>query len=315
MDPIMQIINTRLSYKDRREVISIMTESSVMKDKVYSNIGKYFTKSITTQDTKALEPYLACKGNIVRDKNFKQYSEAIEFLKHDPSPNISKNALIIEEGLNNLKVRSKAFELGCKTKDNPVSKLLFAAVHKMCCGAISLLISDSSICGAPSAPKSYLPIEGLGLFNKYCKDGTVDKLMRVENFGDNKIAKEGLLDLPFAILTNLASAFITAIRSAVYWVFYTRMDIAEYLEQQATYIEMNKVRVNNRSDLSDTKKKEIIRKQTEWQNRLLKWSDAIQLDDVKAAKKAKEQAEKEEKEITAADAKGDTRDDDVPDFF
>ena len=68
------------------------------------------------------------------------------------------------------------------------------------------------------------------------------------------------------------------------------MDFADYLELQAAYIEMNRISLQNRQDLTEDQKKEIIRKQAKWQERLLKLADMIQLDDVKAARKAKADA-------------------------
>jgi hypothetical protein len=105
----------------------------------------------------------------------------------------------------------------------------------------------------------------------------------------------------------------------VYWVYYTRIDLADYLEQQAAYVELNRKALENRTDLDPEKKRKIIEKQKEWELRLLKLSDRIQVDDVKAARKAKADADKEAKEMKTADATGDASDNDeeqpMPDFF
>ena len=103
----------------------------------------------------------------------------------------------------------------------------------------------------------------------------------------------------------------------VYWVYYTRIDLADYLEQQAAYLELNKTALQNRKDIPEAKKKEIIAKQTEWQKRLLDLADKIQIDDIKAARKAKEQAEKDSKEMKKDDVTngGSNTDTSTPDFF
>ena len=76
---------------------------------------------------------------------------------------------------------------------------------------------------------------------------------------------------------------------------------------------MNRISLQNRQDLTEDQKKEIIRKQAKWQERLLKLADMIQLDDVKAARKAKADADKDGKEVSASHATGTSED--VPDFF
>ena len=138
------------------------------------------------------------------------------------------------------------------------------------------------------------------------------------NISGKYSVKESIFGDTISLGVSVGSALITAIRSLVYWVYYTRMDLADYLEQQAAYIEVNKVALENRKDLDANKKKEIIRKQTEWQQTLLKWSDEIQLDDVKAARKAKAEAEKDLKEMTPQDVTVGTdeeNDEPMPDFF
>ena len=78
--------------------------------------------------------------------------------------------------------------------------------------------------------------------------------------------------------------------------------------------------MENRTDLDPEKKRSIIEKQKEWELRLLKLSDRIQVDDIKAARKAKADADKEAKEMKTADATGNQEDNnsegqEVPDFF
>jgi hypothetical protein len=148
-------------------------------------------------------------------------------------------------------------------------------------------------------------------------------MMRYElNIGNRAVREDGLVDMVGDVINlgvTVASAFITAIRSLVYWVYYTRIDLADYLEQQAAYVELNRKALENRTDLDPEKKRKIIEKQKEWELRLLKLSDRIQVDDVKAARKAKADADKEAKEMKTADATGDASDNDeeqpMPDFF
>ena len=64
--------------------------------------------------------------------------------------------------------------------------------------------------------------------------------------------------------------------------------------------------------MSDDKRAKLIEKQEKWRERLLKLSDAIQLDDIKAERQAQDKSVKDEKSMKPADLVGV---DDVPDFF
>ena len=330
-DPVREVIDRNLSYKARREVIAVMSESSVAKDKVYANISNYFYKKMTDKN---IMPYLTkygdSKGNVTKFKGYEDMLTSLQFLKADSHSEVSRHAQIVEESVLNLKARRNVFELSYKGKENALGKLMYAAMVKACVATTSLLIANSAIVTGNTQRKNIsrpLSIDGLALFNKFCKDGTVDKMMRYElNIGNRAVREAGLLDAVGDVINlgvSVASAFITAIRSLVYWVYYTRIDLADYLEQQAAYVAMNRKALENRSDLDDKKKREIIEKQKEWELRLLKLSDRIQVDDVKAARKAKADADKDAKDMKAGDATGNNASGDdsqsggqeVPDFF
>ena len=326
-DPVKYVIDHNLSYKGRRRVIEVMTESSNGKDKVYANISNYFYKKMAGKN---MMPYLAkyadSKGNVERAKGYKDTLASLQYLKADSHMDVSKNAIVVEEALLNLKSRKKQFELGFGAKDSQLCKLMYSALYKSCVATTSLLIADSAVAVGNAQRKTErtpLSIEGLSLFNKYCKDGTVDKMLRYElNIGNRAVREAGLTDFigdAINLGVSVASAFITAIRSLVYWVYYTRIDMADYLEQQALYVELNRKALENRTDLDANKKKQITEKQKEWELRLLKLSDYIQVDDIKAARKAKAEADKDAKEMKTGDATGSSDDNEggqeVPDFF
>lgn len=327
-DPVRYVIDHNLSYKGRRRVIEVMTESISGKEKVYANISNYFYKKI---NEKNMMPYLAkyadSKGNVAKFKGYDQMLTCLQYLKADAHMDVSRNAQVVEESLLNLKARKKSFELSFGAKESQLGKLMYSALLKACVSTTSLLIGNSAVAVGNTQRKTIktpLSIEGLSLFNKYCKDGTVDRMMRYElNIGNRAVREDGLVDMigdAINLGVSVASAFITAIRSLVYWVYYTRIDLADYLEQQAAYVELNRKALENRTDLDPEKKRKIIEKQKEWELRLLKLSDRIQVDDIKAARKAKADADKEAKEMKTGDATGDVSDDidngqEVPDFF
>ena len=329
-DPIMSIINSNLSYRDRREVLDLVSESAQSRSIVYSNIGNYFFKRVLglkafTMVKKIVE---TTKGDITKLENFKNTLNALDLLAKDAK--VSKDAATVKEAVNNIKIRKKLFSTGI-TADSEIVKIIYGSLVKAVVCATSLLINKTNLGGGfddtkwDYGKKQIKPfsIFSLEVFNKYCKEGGFDSYIQSEiDIRKAKIAKEGafldaLMSLPFRGLNAISSAVIVGIRNLVYWVYYTRMDIADYLEHQAAYIEVNKYAVQNRSDISEDKKREIIEKQTKWQQKLLDLADRIQIEDVKAVKKAQEQAKSDEKEFKKEDAMGNGSniDTSTPDFF
>lgn len=317
-DPVMTLINKNFSYNDRRAIIEAMSESNEKRIAVYEGIGNYFLKKID-----ALKPgmflgkYLQDKGDITNRKGYSDTMDSLAFLKDDGNMVVGQSASTVEEAMLNLKSRKKEFGLACKGNDFPFIKLLYATVSKACLVSTSLLIGCSSELNENNA-KIDIPVSiaSLATFNKYCKSGDVDKIIRY-NIMREKVVKEGLLDYSLDTIVTIATAIITVFRNLVYWVYNTRMDMADYLEHQAMYLEMNKGAVEARADLNANQKKDIIKKQMEIKDKLLRLSDKIQLDEVKAARKAKEQSEKDTREMKSQDlgTADNNKDDSVPDFF
>ena len=321
-DPVLTIINKNLSYRDRKDVINIMTESSSSKDRIYSNIGRYFLGKVSSLNPlKLMRSYTDSKGDITKLKGFDTTSNCLKLLESDIK--VSRDAKVVSEAVNNIKNRKRNFTLGFKA-DSMVSKIIYCTAAKACVASTSLLINQTEIGGGYNGSNKFannrsFSIIGLEVFNKYCKDGSMDRILRDEI--SKKIAKEdgtSILTLPFDAIAAIGTAFILGIRSMVYWVYYTRIDLADYLEHQAAYLEMNKMALKNRQDIPDAKKKEIIQKQTEWQKTLLDLADKIQVDDIKAARKAQEQADKDTRDMKkddVTDGGSDNTDTSTPDFF
>ena len=307
--------------------MAMVSESTASKNKVYANISHYFFNKINEKNMmQYFSKYSDSKGNVEKFKGYNDMLASLQYLKADSHMNVSKGAMVVEEALLNLKANRKAFELSFGGKESQLGKLMYTCLLKACVATTSLLIGNSAVAIGDIQQKRFntpLSIEGLEIFNKYSKDGTVARMMRYElNIGNRAVREDGLVDAisdAINLGVSVASAFITAIRSLVYWVYYTRIDLADYLEQQAAYVELNRKALENRTDLDPEKKKQIIAKQKEWELRLLKLSDRIQVDDVKAARKAKAEAEKDAKDMKTGDATGDKSDNDegqeVPDFF
>ena len=104
----------------------------------------------------------------------------------------------------------------------------------------------------------------------------------------------GVIVLPIAIVKII----IPFIRGCVYYFYYTKMKVSDYLEIQAELIEANANELENStdSDLTEEKKAKVAERQRKWAERLRKWSNTFAIDHKQATNAAKKEAEKDAKE-------------------
>ena len=95
-------------------------------------------------------------------------------------------------------------------------------------------------------------------------------------------------------------AFVTlclSIRILVYYFYYTRMQLADYFEEQAQFLNLHKSEVKRNDNLAARDKDGIISAQKAWADRFMTLAEWIQDDDIAAAKKATSEIKKVNKEV------------------
>lgn len=104
----------------------------------------------------------------------------------------------------------------------------------------------------------------------------------------------GVIVLPIAVVKII----IPFIRGCVYYFYYTKMKVSDYLEIQAELIEANANDLENStdSDLTEEKKAKVAERQRKWAERLRKWSNTFAIDHKQATNAAKKEADKDAKE-------------------
>ena len=150
-------------------------------------------------------------------------------------------------------------------------------------------------------------------FNKAVEKGSLQKALKTANeqaFFDSgvmTVAKEEVLATALSMLVGagLILAFIPIIRELVFYFYYTRMKISDYLDQLSMYIKINEVEVRNNPKFDEAKKKDIIEKQNKWIERLDSLSDKIRVNQSRGEKEAKEQIKEENAKITVRKVKDD----------
>ena len=111
-------------------------------------------------------------------------------------------------------------------------------------------------------------------------------------------AAAGIVTALFAIPFAAVKIIIPFIRNIVYYFYYTKMKVSDYLEIQAELIEANANDLENStdSDLTEEKKAKVAERQRKWAERLRKWANSFAIDHKQATNNAKKESDKDSKE-------------------
>lgn len=137
---------------------------------------------------------------------------------------------------------------------------------------------DETDNGVPFIPENKEPLQEFSPLN------TIDAVGGIVKFVGSAILS--ILILP-----------IKLIRSIVYYHYYSKMKISEFLEIQADLIEANAndLQYSTTSGLSDKEKEKVIKKQTRFAAKLRKWSNKFSIDSKSASNQAKKQSEADDR--------------------
>lgn len=136
-------------------------------------------------------------------------------------------------------------------------------------------------------------IEILRQYNNSVKTGEYQKFLNaiVKN-------KEGFVGMDTAmigmVIAGGALAIVPLLRELIFYFYYTRMKASEYLELQAMMLEINRTHIES-MNMNPKKKKEILKKQEQTMNKMLKLSEKIKVSQKVAKVKSMEEVKKEEK--------------------
>lgn len=158
--------------------------------------------------------------------------------------------------------------------------------------------------------QGHLAIKNLELFNNSVKKGDFNKMMTHllqsgrENFVGSSVGA-GVL-----VAGMITLSIIPLIRELIYYYYYSRMVISEYLQHQVMFLEMNRVNVES-SSLPAKERNVIIKKQAEYIKTLNKISDKIKVNSTMAGKQATTAVKSENKEWTLDNVKQTTSNDEI----
>lgn len=287
---------TTFSEKTRLSALT-EAEQAVINDKMVGNIYKSALKKrdidfdnipYSKGDVQQFNGYDNIVGtlSIVRELS-KKFGIKIEELD------------VVEDALSNLRTHKAIFQKGFAL-DNEFMILYYNTLVYACVESTSLILSSyveyvKTINTVEFRLKKGKGIHGnicitnLKKFNKSVKSGEFVKFTK----GMLDQGKQNFVGGGVAAVTaiTLAASIVPILRELVYFVFESRMAISQFLDQQAEFLEMNKVRVNA-SSMSAPERNKVLDKQSAAINKLESLSDKIkvnhQLTDKAAATKIKQ---------------------------
>lgn len=252
------------------------------------------------------------KGDITKYEGYKSMRESLEIVR-----SLANSAKVkvpeldtLDNAISIIGANAPKFTKGFLLRNEAVI-LLYNTLVLACVESTSLIIS--SYVDFVKNPNSFdfrlvknarltgeLSITNLELFVESYNKGDFSKFInsaieQKDNFIGTAITAATLYK---AILgTALAASIVPIMRELVFGFYYTRVQVSEYLEQQARLIEIHRRNIES-SQLPSNERKAIIAKQEKKANQLLQLSDKIRISANKGSREAVHEIKKENKNWT-----------------
>lgn len=290
------------TFSDRRELFGL-TEAEM--NNVYSNmVNKLFNSAIEKSHID-FDDIPKSKGDITKYAGYKSMVESLNVLRNIAAKSGDKieEINIVEKALDGIVANRNLFERGIKLNKDYVV-LQYNTLVMSCVIATSSLISsyvdyikridkvEFTIINPKSNPGKVC-IENLAKFNKSVASGDFAKALN----GVITTDAEALTGAATAITASIIVAAIvgvTFMRDIVFYVYYSRVKIADYLRIQALFLELNKNSINSNSyNVPAAKKEKVLRNQAELIDKLKSMADKIDVSDKLATHNMKTEIKKE----------------------
>lgn len=283
--------NETLSYRESKDLQAVLEDvnspvtrkleeklfQSVL-DKKHINFGSIPTSKGNIKD---YEGYSAMEGTLNTIKDLAVENKASDVIKY---------VEIVQKAIENISSMSVAYQKGFQFKNEYIAMEYNSYVYFCIEATTALIYSFVEYVKRPDSDTFSITIknsklradefyfEQLKKFNMVCDNQGINYRKMLDSMAtskDNFIGTTTAIGLATVIAAAIAIIPIT--RSVVYQVYFLRGNIAEQLDIQAQFMEMNKSCVEANSALTVQKKKEIVSKQEKLVKTLRKLSDAIRV--------------------------------------
>lgn len=307
LNPAFKIlIENATSFQERGQIHALL-ENEVYK--VNNTMISNLYKSALDKAHVDFEDIPNSKGDITKYSGFKSMIESIALLKEIfTKANIKITDLeTVETAVNNIIAHRNLFEKGFSLEKEFIilqyNVLVFACVE-----SVSTIISSfvdyvkrpdkvefSIIKNARVS--GWLCINNLEKFNLAVKKGELTKVLTtVINSGRENLTGKDLA-IP-ALVIGAVLAIVPLMRELIFYFYYSRMKLSDYLKQQATFLEINKSNISSSTSMTLKKKNDILKKQDERIKLLRDLADKLQVNDKMREKKTINELKNENKNWT-----------------
>jgi len=251
----------------------------------------------------------ASKGNYEALKFYDDLEKTHKFLQDEFR--ITEELNIVLTAKKNIIKMRKPFEEGYQMDSDVVILLYESIVHAIVDATSTLITMAATSVVKTKEACSKHSLNLLRRFNKAVEKDNLQKAVRAANeqmflFSGNKtVVKEEVFSsfLSVILTAGVILIFIPIIRELIFYFYFVRMKISDYLDQLSMYIKINEVEVRSNPEFNEAKKKEILEKQDKWIERLEYLSDKIRVNQVKAEVEAKEEIKKENSKVNVKKVK------------
>jgi hypothetical protein len=225
---------------------------------------------------------------------------------------------IVETAVNNIAERVKLFELAFKTNsDLPI--MIYNTMVLSVISSLALLISSSiEYIKEPGIESFELAIDAVALnkakdtvlfsnlskFNNSCANGTFDKAMNhiIKADSEQMVGfMAGFTLMNGVIIAGLALGTIPMLRELIYFFYYSRVRVSDYLNAQSDLLTMNAYRVEHSSTMDPAKSKVVAQKQYKIADMFKKSANKIEVTMTKADRDSIKDLSKVDKKMKADD--------------
>lgn len=283
-----------LSHTQTRKVMLAIDEAD--QNKILESLsGKLYEKIIAKVDDIDYDSIPASKGNIEKIDGYQQLEDSVQVMNDllIEFKQKTESIDIIVTAIENVKKRTELFEKGFRYNIE-LPMVTYCTICLSIISSISFLISTCvEFIKTPSQDDFDLVLDKMGLnrtkqnlvfrnlekFNKACSKGQIDSSLDyiIKNNPNVKqlLGVETSVIVGSIALAGIIFNIIPILRELLFFFYYSRTRVSDYLDIQADLLQMNAYNIENNNSLDPKKRKEIQEKQLKIVERFRKTSQKI----------------------------------------
>ena len=311
------LIENASSFAERKEIFAL-TEAETLKIN-NEMVAKLFNSALNKRHID-FDDIPNSKGDITKYTGYTSMVSSLSLLKDIVNQSGASKIIeieIIEKAISNIVANRDVFEKGFKLNKDFIILQYNTLVAACVAGTSTLIASYIDFVKTINKVEFKLVntklsigktcIDSLDQFNKSVASGDFSKVTNtvIKHRPVNEAAG-AVMGIAAGIIFGVI-ALVRIIRYLIFYFYNSKQRLSDYLELQATFLQMNKNNLEaNGTGLSAEKRNEIIKKQEKLMNNLLKYSDKLKVDAKITETKTESEIKKENASWKFSDVKSDS---------